>query len=132
MCKRVQSACDDIVRLRNRAGLWGYRSDRGSSVEATALACLGLLGCRQETPSQQIAGVITQAAEWLATMQNSDGSLSVCPALPQPGWATPYAILLWSALDILAKERQRAAAWLLVQKGLSLPSSGGRPINVRA
>src|SRR4051794_18324459 len=70
MRKWVQSACDDILKLRNRAGLWGYRSDQGSSVEATALACLGLLGCRQETRLQKIGSEVMRAAKWLATMQN--------------------------------------------------------------
>jgi hypothetical protein len=121
MSKWVQSASDDLLRLRNRSGLWGYRSDGSSSVEATALACLGLLACRQETSSQKAASVVTRAAEWLATMQNSDGSVGVCSALPEPGWATPYAILLWSALGTFTQERQRAAAWLLAQKGLRLP-----------
>ena len=121
MRKWVHSACDDLLRLRNRAGLWGYRSDRGSSVEATALACLGLLGCRQEIPLQKIAGEVMRVSKWLAAMQNPDGSLGVCPVLPKPGWATPYAILLWSALDTLAMERKRAAAWLLAQNGLPLP-----------
>jgi hypothetical protein len=120
MSKWAHSAGDDLFRFRNRSGLWGYRSDGSSSVEATALACLGLLACRQETPSQKVASVVTRAAEWLATMQNSDGSLGVCAALPEPGWATPYAVLLWSALDTMALERQRAAAWLLAQKGLRL------------
>jgi hypothetical protein len=121
MRKWVQSACDDLIRLRNRAGFWGYRSDLGSSVEATSLACLGLLCCREAEPSEEIARVVERGAEWLVTMQNANGSLGVCASLPQPGWATPYAILLWSALDTLAPRRQRAAAWLLAQKGLRPP-----------
>ena len=121
MRKWIQLACDDIIRLRNRAGLWGYRSDLGSSVEATSLACLGLLSCHEAEPPQKVASAVKRGAEWMATMQNADGSLGVCASLPQPGWATPYAILLWSALDTLAPERQRAAAWLLAQKGLRPP-----------
>ena len=77
--------------------------------------------CRKQSLLQKIASAVKRGAEWLATMQNADGSLGVCAALPQPGWATPYAILLWSALDTLAPERQRAAAWLLAQKGLRPP-----------
>jgi hypothetical protein len=126
----VQSACDDVLRLRNRAGLWGYRSDRRSSVEATSLACLGLLCCREAAPSQEAASAVKRGAEWLATLQQADGSLGVCASLPQPGWATPYAILLWSALDTLAPERQRAAAWLLAQKGLRPPASDNTRIPV--
>ena len=121
MRKWIQLACDDIIRLRNRAGLWGYRSDLGSSVEATSLACLGLLSCHEAEPPQKVASAVKRGAEWMATMQNADGSLGVCESLPQPGWATPYAILLWSALDTLAPERQRAATWLLAQKGLRPP-----------
>ncbi len=123
MRKWVQSAYDDLIRSRNRAGLWGYRSDLSSSVEATSLACLGLLCCGDAQPAEEIASAVKRGAEWLATMQNADGSLCVCATLPQPGWATPYAILLWSALDTLAPQRQRAAAWLLAQKGLCPPVS---------
>ena len=39
-------ALDELLRLRDRSGAWGYRNDRGPSVEPTALACLGLWSCR--------------------------------------------------------------------------------------
>ena len=71
-----------------------------------------------------VMGEVMRAAKWLASMQNPDGSLGVCPALPNPGWVTPYAILLWSALDTLAMERKRSAAWLLAQKPWIVPIPG--------
>ena len=95
----------------------------------------GLLGIALLATKQSLlrrsASAVKRGAEWLATMQNADGSLGVCASLPQPGWATPYAILLWSALDTLAPERQRAAAWLLAQKGLSPARPRHRPITCR-
>jgi hypothetical protein len=117
----VGKACGELLRLRNGSGVWGYRTDRGPSVEATTLTCLGLLSCRQGTPTERVLQAARRGAEWLAAMQGHDGSLGVSPTLPRPGWATPYAILLWGALETHSKERQRAITWLLDQKGMSLP-----------
>ena len=123
MRKWIQLACDDIVSLRNRAGLWGYRSDLGSSVEATSLACLGLLCLpRKQSLLRRLPARSSGVRSGWPTMQNADGSLGVCASLPQPGWATPYAILLWSALDTLAPQRQRAAHGCLLRRACARPS----------
>src|SRR5262249_53341528 len=104
----TDKACSELLGLRNSSGVWGYRTDRGPSVEATALACLGLLSCREGGAGEKAAAALRRGAEWLVAMQGSDGSLGVSPTLPSPGWATPYAILLWGALDMHGNERQRA------------------------
>jgi hypothetical protein len=107
----------ELLRRRDRTGAWGYRIDRGSSVEATALACLGLWSCQGHSSPEARPEVIQHGADWLQSLQKADGSLGIAPPLPTPCWATPYAILLWNALDVHAAARRRAAAWLLQQKG---------------
>jgi len=110
-------ALDELLRLRDRSGAWGYRNDRGPSAEPTALACLGLWSCRSHSPPEARRGAIQRGADWLQTLQKADGSLGIAPSLPSPCWATPHAILLWNALEVHAPARRRAAAWLLEQKG---------------
>ena len=102
--------------------------DRGPSVEPTALACLGLWSCRSHSPLEIRREAIQRGADWLQTMQKADGSLGISSALPEPGWATPHAMLLWNALGVHAPARRRAAAWLLEQKGAPSPST--RPASV--
>jgi hypothetical protein len=111
------SAQTELLRLRDRTGAWGYRNDRSPSVEPTALACLGLWSCRSHSPPEARRGAIQRGADWLQTLQKSDGSLGIAASLPSPCWATPHAILLWNALEVHAPARRRAAAWLLEQKG---------------
>ena len=50
---------------------------------------------------------VQRSADWLASLQGRDGSLGVSEALPTPGWATPYGILLWAALDASTARRVR-------------------------
>jgi hypothetical protein len=107
----------ELLRLRDCSGAWGYRNDRGPSVEPTALACLGLWSCRGHAPPEARRGAIQRGADWLQTLQKPDGSLGIAPSLPSPCWATPHAILLWNVLEVHAPARRRAAAWLLEQKG---------------
>ena len=118
-------ALDELLRLRDRSGAWGYRNDRGPSAEPTALACLGLWSCRSHSPPEARREAIQRGADWLQTLQKADGSLGIAPSLPSPCWATPHAILLWNALEVHAPARRRAAAWLLEQKGN--PSQSTRP-----
>ena len=110
-------AQDELLRLRDRSGAWGYRNDRGPSVEPTALACLGLWSSRNNSPSESRSGAIQRGADWLQSLQNVDGSLGIAPSLPSPCWATSDAILCWNALGVHEPARRRATAWLLEQKG---------------
>lgn len=110
-------AQEELLRLRDRSGAWGYRNDRGPGVEPTVLACLGLWSCRNTSPLEARPGAIRRGADWLLSLQNADGSLGLAPSLPSPCWATSHAMLLWNALEVHAPARRRAAAWLLEQKG---------------
>ena len=106
-----------LLRLRDRTGAWGYRTDRGPTSEATALCCLGLWSCRGLPPRGADSAAIGGGSDWLQKLQQADGSLGVSPALPRPGWTTPYALLLWNTLDVYPTARRRACAWLLEQTG---------------
>jgi hypothetical protein len=89
-------------------------------VEATALASLGLHACWDGQPPDPERTAVDRVAAWLETIQQPDGSLGVSLSLPSPGWATPYAILLWQALGGRSSARKRAADWLLAQRGESV------------
>jgi hypothetical protein len=105
-----------LVRLRGGGPAWSYRVGTQPGVEPTALACLGLLASRRSAADDDLAP-IQAAADWLAVLQNPDGSLGVAPRQPTPGWTTPYALLVWSALARHEARRRRAARWLLHQEG---------------
>jgi hypothetical protein len=87
------------------------------AVEPTALVALGLLAAQDEANGQRTLTKARAAAAWLAGLQDGDGSLGVSAELREPGWPTPYAILLWAALSMYPAERQRAVSWLLAQEG---------------
>lgn len=113
----IDKGRSDLLDLARPSGAWGYRIDRGPSVEATALACLGLWSCRCRPPLAAEPSAILHGADWLLAMQRSDGSLGVSQAISDPGWPTPLAMLLWNTLRIHEPARRRAAAWLLDQQG---------------
>ena len=57
------------------------------------------------------------AARWLASIRRPDGSLGVTHDPSEPGWPTPFALLLWSALEGFEAERSAALDWLLRMEG---------------
>jgi hypothetical protein len=65
---------------------------------------------------------LRQAGDWLAALQNSDGSLGVSASLSNPCWTTPYGLMLWAALKGYGINRARAARWLLGLEGTALPN----------
>jgi hypothetical protein len=110
-----------VVALAD-AATWGYRRGASPAVEATALAALGLLATARgdDDPARAL---VVRSADVLAGLQRPDGSLGVGPSLPSPGWATPYALLLWQALGTHPEARRRAAAWLLAERVDTPPRS---------
>ncbi|MFO0888958.1 MAG: hypothetical protein U0790_07395 [Isosphaeraceae bacterium] len=120
----VRSARCELLRRRAREGVWGYRLSSSPSVEATALACLGILG-ESDVAGQEAGEVVHQASDWLVAMQRADGSLGVAPGIMDRGWPTSYGLLLWNVLSREQGNRDRAAAWLLAEQGR--PISGGPP-----
>jgi len=113
----------DLLSRRERAGAWSYSAGRSPAAEPTVLACLGLLESRLKPPAAVTQKAVQEAAHWLLTIQQEDGSVGVSPSLRQPGWPTPYAILLWNVLGLAQEQRQRASTWLLAQKGTVVPAA---------
>jgi hypothetical protein len=123
----MEDAREELLSLRTREGAWGYRKDRSPSVEATALACLGLLGSPSGPGREPEVAAAERGARWLTTMQQEEGSLGAAPGLPEVGWATPYAVLLWNSLRLFVDRREQAAGWLLRCQGETpAPDSSSR------
>src|SRR4051794_5403649 len=111
----------ELLGMRGTSGAWGYHQGDLPSVEPTALAGLGLLGSRPPSDPGGDAAGLRAAADWLVSVQGWDGSLGLAEGQPEPGWTTPYALILWQALGGHAAPCRRAASWLIGQKGKALP-----------
>ncbi len=100
----------------------GYAEHAEPAAEPTALVGLALAAHARFDAA-------TRAARWLADNQHHSGALGVTPARPTPCWPTSWAVLLWTAIDRHAVERQftqcteRATHWTLCQRGETLPRS---------
>ncbi|MCA1686567.1 MAG: terpene cyclase/mutase family protein, partial [Planctomycetia bacterium] len=82
---------------------------------------LGLLATDDAAGGNEPAGpALRGAADWLATVQRPDGSVAVSASTPSPGWMTPYALLLWTALGVQESRVRVGSKWLLGQKGRTL------------
>jgi hypothetical protein len=68
------------------------------------------------------------SANWLASIQRLDGSIGVKLDLPEPGWPTPFALLVWSSLGGFETERSKALDWLLGLKGEAVARTKDDPI----
>ena len=67
-------------------------------------------------PTGRAGAVAMASARWLASTRRPDGSLGVTVDLPEPGWPTPLASLLWAALGRVrgrAGRRPSAGSWRL-------------------
>jgi hypothetical protein len=68
-------------------------------------------------------------ADWLAHLQQSDGSVGVFAAETEPRWPTGLALLAWRAVDLVhgsqrySRQVDRAAAWSLADRGKTAPRS---------
>ncbi|HMB07088.1 MAG TPA: hypothetical protein VKP69_25565 [Isosphaeraceae bacterium] len=116
-------ARDELRGLQVGATGWAYRRGAPPGVEPTALVCLGLLAARPGAPADAELSAARAGADWLAAIQQPDGSLGLSGRQPEPGWTTPYGILLWRALGDYETRRRRAVEWLLRQKGKAYPWS---------
>ena len=119
----LAAAIAKLIELRGKSPGWGYRPSSEPYVEPTVLCCLGLLASADEFDQPKMLSLATRSAEWLATIQQRDGSVGPSESLPAPSWPTPYALLLWTICDDLASRsdfaQQRAAAadYLLRNRG---------------
>jgi len=120
-----QDARRRLLDLRRQPGAWGYRPGTAPASEASALAGLALLATGDDGPGRDAA---SGAGRWLGSIRRGDGSLGVTSALPEPGWATPSAVLLWAALGGFAAERSAATRWLLATRGKAIAREAGDPM----
>ena len=109
----IDDARHALLLARGPSGAWPYRGTLAPATEPTALAALAL---PEAAPG---------AARWLESSQHADGSLGVSATLPEPCWATPHAILLWSAVGGFEPACARACAWLIGMRGVTSPRQPG-------
>jgi hypothetical protein len=116
----TQQARDELIKLRGQSPAWGYRQGGAPGVEPTVLACLGLLASGDERSCASDQTAARSGADWMAAIQRPDGALPVSQDLSAPGWATSYALLLWSCIPGYDAARRRARRWLLGVSGKTL------------
>ena len=111
----------ELLALRAREGAWGYKRGTTPSVEPSVLASLGLLASGDPGSAHMDHAVARNVAEWMATIQNADGSLGVSQGIETPAWTTPYGLLLWSGMRGFESSRSHGRNWLLQLQGRTLP-----------
>jgi len=116
-----EQARERLIELRGRTSAWSYRRNGTPSGEPSVLACLGLIASGDALSAEEDTATARRSAGWLATIQQADGSVPVSQHIVTPGWATPYAILLWRALSGFDEARRRARGWLIQLEGLAAP-----------
>ena len=123
---RIDRAYQRLLEMQRGSGIWPYRPRMTQAVEPTALAGLALLASKgNNSPAHELA---TSAGRWLESQQRSDGSVGVSPNLPQPGWPTPLALMLWAGVGGFEKARGSAVSWLLRTEGTTVARSANDPM----
>jgi hypothetical protein len=109
----LHSALDELVR----SPVCGYGATDRAASEPTALAALALVGHGKREAARE-------AADMLADIQASDGSVGVRANEPTPRWPTSLALLAWLATDKAAYSDRiaRATRWTLSTEGQRMKS----------
>jgi hypothetical protein len=95
----------------------GYLAGGAPAAEPTAVAALALAAHGRSEAAQQ-------AAVALSKMQGESGAVGILAGEDSPGWPTGLAIVAWSRVgSLLAANTDKAIAWLLANRGKSLPRS---------
>jgi hypothetical protein len=113
-----------LLGLRQGPGAWGYRARSSPAAEPSSLAALAMLA----DPGDEGRAVAMASARRLASIQRPDGSIGVSGDLPEPGWPTPFALLVWSTLEGFEAERSKALGWLLGLEGETMARSKDDPM----
>jgi hypothetical protein len=124
---RIDQGRRRLLDLRRGPGVWGYRARTIEAVEPSALASLALLATDADSKGESRT-VAEASARWLASIQRPDGSLGVTASLPEPGWTTPFALLLWAAVGGFETEQAKAVGWLLGLKGRTASKAPDDPM----
>jgi hypothetical protein len=102
---------DHLRSSQNADGGWGYFPGKASWFEPTAYAVLALHGLPQDRQR------IEKAAACLLSWQRPDGGFPAAARLPESSWVTALAVTVMTVMAHTGRERGRAVAWLLDQKG---------------
>lgn len=64
-----------------------------------------------------------RAARWVASLQQTDGSVGISHDAPTPSWPTALALMLWQCLSPheYARHIEQAIKWSLAARGTTLP-----------
>jgi hypothetical protein len=101
---------------------WTYRASRDTMAEPAAWSAIALTAHGKLDAAQS-------PADWLAKMQQADGSVGISAAENEPKWPTSLAMLAWRLLDRATGNGRfdaridRAADWSLEDRGKTTPSS---------
>lgn len=124
---RVNTLRDKIARRQGASGAWADVTGAAEYSETTSLAALSLLASAREPDDGVTNDAVAGAAEWLSRLQQRDGGIGLAPALPQPRWPTPLAILVWTASGRCNAARDFAIEWLLLQRGVPITRTVDSP-----
>ena len=94
----------------------GYLPGSALAAEPTAIAALALIAHGRLEAAQQ-------AAAALAKMQAANGAVGIRAGEETPGWPTSLAVVVWSKFANYATNIDRGVAWLLANRGNSIPRS---------
>jgi hypothetical protein len=96
----------------------GYAAGTAPATEPTAISALALLAHGRVEAGQEAASAL---ADW----QQANGLVSVRAGESAPGWPTSLAVLVWCVCDRqrYATQIERGLAWLLANRGHSVPRS---------
>jgi hypothetical protein len=101
---------------------WTYRASRETMAEPAAWSVIALAAHGELDAAQA-------PADWLAAVQQADGSVGISAAEAEPRWPTSLAMLAWSLLDRATLENrfadriERAVRWSLEDRGKTTPNS---------
>jgi hypothetical protein len=100
----------------------GYHAGAPAAAEPLALSALALLAHHHDAQAQPLV-------DELVSLQTADGSVALAIAEPNPGWATPLAVLAWRAAQrgstgdpAYGAAVDHALVWLLETAG-SIPET---------
>lgn len=103
-----------LLRLQNQDGGWGWGIGKSSNVEATAYALMGLSQPHVQLSSQR---QLERGWRWLLGMQLANGAWPYA-STPQTGsWVTSLAMIALSDSPRYQQSALQGAKWLLKQKG---------------
>jgi hypothetical protein len=116
------SALNSYVEKLALRTTWTYRASQSTACEPAAWTSLALAAHRRIEEAQR-------PAEWLARIQQSNGSIGITETEEEPRWPTSLAMLAWAVLDQLtggshfSKNVAAAVDWSLDDCGKPAPRS---------